>query len=499
MARREVESLSEMLLVLSEVERLTEARTEVIEQTGKEITKRKYRAKRWAKAHAAELETWFKSQDLEEWVSIFNQLGEALTMAETLLSPGKATFLQAVRLGESLIRKIRALCGQESNPEETDARLYALVERLFGEGEQEGDGSKRARHIPATFTEGYGSIMSNLLLWGVQQSIMKPDEWELDERGLAFYAFSFGEAKGRVQYKQQGVDDGLFFSRLPTLNLDTLDALSVMVNELTATGYADIQFSYRTIIEARGGKNRTKSTVEEAARWTKAINRATPLYLAAVMRQKQAKRGGKRATINYGGYLVMPEPVTTKTLSTGETIVYTWRVVPGNALLEMAQYLPYQSAVFPQSLIALDTKKEEMAKKLGYYFVWQFRIRADKPGQYERSYIMGHLLEAVGIKPPEDARHWTRFKGRIERHLDLLVDRRIVGNWQWVDDEPRKRDDWLAAPIKVWPTKYVLEHYSKTLKGARQFLSQLPLLEEGFEAKEVILTGERSNTHGRKK
>lgn len=325
---------------------------------------------------------------------------------------------------------------------------------------------ERGPEQPALFPDGHGSIPSHLLLRPPMEAIMNPKKWKENKEGKAIFRFDFPSMRGEVRYKIPGHENGVLFQDKPELSLPMLDALTILVNESTAAGFRDVGVSYQTIIEARGGKNLGKSKAEEALRWTRAVEGVTPLHVAYTVRQAKRRYGG--AAERRGGFIIIAEPVHwVSDLITGEVAVLEWRVIPGAALLHMARELPRGKALVPQALVALDPYHQEKAKRLGYHFVWSFRVKANKPGQYDQAYAMGKLLDIVGIELPEDVWNRTHFKEAVKKALDLLVAEKIIKKWKWVDGEPKDFDEWLKAEIQVWPTEYVLQRYSPKLKGAR--------------------------------
>ena len=144
-----------------------------------------------------------------------------------------------------------------------------------------------------------------------------------------------------------------------------------------------------------------------------------------------------------------------------------------------------------------------IAKRLGYYLSWQFRVRAHT-ATYAQPFTVGNLLRAAHVEIPKEQP--GRFRERVERDWDTLRDMGLLGSWGYVLDEqgriPRNSgkgwaDEWLAAQVTILPGAEILEAYASIAKskGAKAAHAQAV---EAVTPRREIDPGKAPNSRGSK-
>jgi hypothetical protein len=369
---------------------------------------------------------------------------------------------------------------------------YLLQHPKLGEATHQALGSGPSEVLPVTRTEdalpdGLGEMPSVRPMWTVQEAILHPQGWQQDGEGsFPRYQPQDGKADVVVGYRPPGesVTDlpeeflaGLL-SRVRTMDLDTLDTLCIVINLISQSPDYYCNITPQAIATIRGV--RYPNSQQNFLRYRESLQHVAHLTLEATA--SWSRRRGQSLEIE--GHLILVDATVRQRSLGGGHIVLGWRVVAGSALRSILNHTRNLVEVFPQALIQLDTYHQDMAKRLGVYLTWIFRVRAFR-GNYAQPFTTRRLIRATNVATgaTQHRQKQSQFRDRFENALDTLQENGIIGGWQYLKDPEAELASlagqrlrrgwfqlWLDLPLRIEPPQQVLRLYARSLKGAAHYL-----------------------------
>jgi len=340
---------------------------------------------------------------------------------------------------------------------------------------------KRNYKIKEQEQQSYLNVMSNIIYQSILKALSNGEFINIEDKYCAEINASHLEGKIELKYKDEAEKKKLkkILTESSELIVDLLDILNhiYIENSLSSYDLVDVKFdellSFRQLKRKIGGAGRRggfERLQREKVQEVLYVIQNLFVKIDRVIVYNRAGKVQKSIKGNVFNFYDMQNDVYSLEYSTFQ---HVFKIKVGKIFHDYLSGSSRQIKLLHKKTITYHTHQKLLEKKLIRYISWRWRTQA-RNSNYLQSIKMKTLLNQINytIKKLSPA----RFRDRVEKALDQLLEDGIVGNWQyeyWDENIVRKKfwiDDWLETKIIIFPPQIIISNYRMLEKSNKKFI-----------------------------